>query len=186
MTPHSIFQDLSHTVGPAADREATCVLCLDDVNASQPTLTHTNGKCLNIFHEQCFNRLISDAQTDPAKKGVPKCPICREQFPRIPVFGPPPAPSMLTQRERDRIERQLQEIEVEWEISFPGVGPDRAIPARQRLAFGPSDWLYLGRERESFGGVGAGTLSVVDFLAETVPQHSAYIFRRLEVVWTIR
>jgi|SRR5271155_1520113 len=73
-----------------------------------------------------FNGLISDAEIDPVKKGVPKCPICRKQFPRVPVFGPPLAPAMLAQRERDRIERRLQVIEAEWEISFPGVGPDRA------------------------------------------------------------
>jgi Ring finger domain len=110
-----VVDDCVYSQGAPAGREVTCLICLEDMEVNEKTVTHC--KCNNAFHVSCFDELFADANpqnptgANSAEINPIKCPLCRGELKPRPKAGCALPPALSSGGDCARFHAALQSAE---------------------------------------------------------------------------
>lgn len=111
---HDSVDNCRHTHGYTEGREILCVICQEEMEPTDRTVTHC--ECKNAFHEACFDDLVKDVNTTTFENGQTnptKCPTCRGEMNDWPTLGCPNQASAEAEVEAARVEARRSRVEAE-------------------------------------------------------------------------
>ena len=109
---HRLVRNCRYTLGPVEGRDSECSYCLEDLAATDYTVTH--NECLNAFHDHCFDEVLKTNPNLLTPNPVPsKCPFCNGLlYPWPALVGPlPPAEAAVREQARQQAAAELQRRE---------------------------------------------------------------------------
>jgi hypothetical protein len=152
---HDFVDNCRHTHGYAEDRETICVICQEEMEPTDWTVTHC--ECQNAFHEACFDDLAQDvnaANNHNGETNPTKCPICRGEINDWPTLGCQNEESVEAEIEAARVEARRSRIEAEGQVGgtrpywIQPRTPPNGMPYRHDLEPRPRPVAYRQLPRE--------------------------------------